>query len=197
MLRHEERDDLRPRPLGRWCSRGAVLAVTCCAALLDASSFALGAVPASTPGAPTAQRYVAILYDPATPPAERKLWTIYLYTRAALVATQSDAAPLALGIRAPSFEGEVRARRVAVGLFRQLERDDPDFGSRYFDDLDQVESAGFMREYVWRYLRQPSWSGPPSGLQLAQFDAWRAVYLRHHVPVTHGRIAVRLAASGP
>ena len=196
-MRHDEGGHFHARPLGRGGWRSAALAVTCCAALLGTSSLVLGAVASSGSAPPPAQRYVAILYDPATPPAERKLWTIYLYTRAALVATQSDAAPLAPGIRAPSFEGEVRARRVAVGLFRQLERDDPEFGSRYFDDLDQVESAGFMREYVWRYLRQPSWSGPPSGLQLAQFDAWRAVHLRHHVPITHGRIAVRLAASEP
>ena len=146
------------------------------------------------PSQPT-QRYVAILFDPATPPAERKLWTVYLYTRAALVASESDASPAPLGISAPSFEGELRARRVALGLFRELERNDPDFGSRYFDDLDRVEAAGFLREYVWRYLKQPSWSAP-SGLQLAQFDAWRAVHLRYHVPVTHGQIAVRLAAAG-
>ncbi len=139
---------------------------------------------------------MAILFDPETPPSERQLWTIYLYTRAALAASESDAGPLPLGIRAPSFEGEVRARRVAVGLFRQLERDDPEFGSRYFDDLDRIESAGFMREYVWRYLKQPSWSASPPGLQLTQFDTWRAVHLRYHVPVTHGSIAVRLAATG-
>ena len=139
---------------------------------------------------------MAILVDPAPPPNERKLWTIYLYTRAALAASESDAGPLPLGIREPSFEGEVRARRVAVGLYRQLDRDDPDFGSRYFDDLDRVESAGFMREYVWRYLKQPSWSAPPAGLQLAEFDAWRTAHLRYHVPVTYGHIAVRLAATG-
>ena len=154
------------------------------------------ALEAAGSGKQAATRYVAILFDPETPSNERQLWTIYLYTRAALAASESDAGPLPLGIRAPSFEGEVRARRVAVGLFRQLERDDPEFGSRYFDDLDRIESAGFMREYVWRYLKQPSWSAAPPGLQLTQFDAWRAVHLRYHVPVTHGSIAVRLAATG-
>lgn len=162
-----------------------------------AAASSVGASTPSVSSVPAEPRYVAILPDPATPPGERKLWTIYLYTRAALVASESGAGPLPLGIRAPSFEGEVRARRVAVGLFRQLERDDPDFGSRYFDDLDQVEAAGFMREYVWRYLKQPSWSTPPSGLRLHAFDAWRAVYLRHHVPVTYGHIAVRRTASEP
>ena len=174
----------------------AISAALLCA---PASVEASGAVTqTSGPQIQTTQptrRYVAILFDPATPPAERKLWTVYLYTRAALVAAEGDASALPLGVRAPSFEGEVRGRRVAVGLFRALERNDADFGSRYFDDLDRVEAAGFMREYVWHYLKQPDWS-TPIGLQLPQFDAWRAVHLRYHVPVTYGRIAVRRAAAG-
>ncbi|MGH8220869.1 MAG: hypothetical protein ACREUT_20230 [Steroidobacteraceae bacterium] len=172
----------------------AALAAVLSIALLGTVTSA--ATSHRTVASEAAIRYVAILWDPATPAAERKLWTVYLYTRAALVASERDAAPLPLGISLPTFEGEVRARRVAVGVFRQLERDDPDFGSRYFDDLDQVEAAGFMREYVWRYLKQPSWSEQPSGLRLRDFDAWRAMHLRYHVPVTYGRIAVRLAASG-
>lgn len=188
---------LRQHRFARWPRLAAISAaflgaLACGAAPVRA---AVGTAPGrQTPTEQSTPRYVAILFDPSTPPAERKLWTVYLYTRAALVASESDATPLPLGIYAPTFEGEVRARRVAVGLFRELERNDPDFGSRYFDDLDRVEAAGFMREYVWRYLKQPSWSAPP-GLQLARFDAWRAVHLRYHVPVTHGQIAVRLAAS--
>ncbi len=186
--------------------RAAARALASAGVFVSAAAFASAAVLGATvlssasrgtapSEAPAPDRYVAILWDPATPPGERKLWTAYLYTRAAQLASESGVEPLRLGVHAPTFAGEVRARRVALGLFRQLERDDPDFGSRYFDDLDQVEAAGFLREYVWRYLRQPSWGAPPPGLRLAEFDAWRAVHLRYHVPVTHGRIAVRLAAA--
>jgi hypothetical protein len=136
---------------------------------------------------------VAILWDPATPPSERPLWTIYLYTRAALVAAESDGTRLPLGDHTASFAEEVRARLIAVHLFQQMRRRDPTFRSAYFADLDRVEDSGFLPEYVWRYLRNPSWA-QPDGLKLAAFDAWRAVHLRNHVPVTHGRIAVRLAA---
>lgn len=144
---------------------------------------------------PAPRTFIAILWDPATPAGERKVWTAYLYTRAAYLASERGDRLSTPGVYAPTFESEVRARRVAVGVFRQLEQDDPAFGSVYFDDLDRVEAAGFMREYVWRYLRQPSWARQPEGLQLPRFDAWRAVYLRYHVPITHGRIAVRLAAA--
>lgn len=169
--------------------------------LAAAAAMGLAAAAAASPetalrAVRAPQPYVAILWDPATPAGERRLWTAYLYTRAASLASESDRAPLAPGVHAPSFEGEVRARRVAVGVFRELEREDATFGSVYFDDLDQVESAGFLREYVWRYLKQPSWTAEPAGLALAEFDAWRAVHLRYHIPVTHGRIAVRLAAGG-
>lgn len=164
------------------------------AAVIGAAPPASASRSAAAPAASAQRLYVAILWDPATPPGERKLWTAYLYTRAAWLASESGDRP-PLGVRAPTFEGEVRARNVAVGLFRQLEAQDPTFGSRYFDDLDQVVAAGFLREYVWRYLKQPSWTTQPAGLHLARFDAWRALHLRYHVPETYGQVAVKLASA--
>ncbi len=159
---------------------------------------ALGEAIARSAAAPSAgsapQIGVEMLWDPRTPPRERPLWTAYLYTRAALVAAQSEDVPFAPGEHAASFEEELRARLIAVNLFRQLRRRDRSLESAYFADLDRVEAAGFLREYLWRYLRNPSWS-EPDGLKLAEFDAWRTTHLRQHRPVTHGRIAVRLAAS--
>ncbi len=149
--------------------------------------------PAAPSAASPPRAGVVMLWDPATPPSERPLWAVYLYTRAALVAEESDDVQFPLGDHASSFDEEVRARLIAVNLFRQLRRRNPAFESAYFADLDRVETAGFLREYVWRYLRNPSWA-EPDGLRLAAFDAWRATHLRGHVPVTHGRIALRLAA---
>lgn len=150
--------------------------------------------PSAAPSAASLPQVgVVILWDPATPPSERPLWTAYLYTRAALVAVESDDVQFPPGDHAASFDEELRARLVAVNLFRQLRRRNPAFESAYFEDLDRVQAAGFLREYVWRYLRKASWA-EPEGLRLATFDAWRATHLRGHVAVTHGRIAVRLAA---
>lgn len=132
---------------------------------------------------------VAIQWDPATPPAERPLWTAYLYTRAAFVAAESHDVALPLGEHTASFREEVRGRLIAVNLYRELARKDPALHSAYFADLARVEAAGFLREYVWRYLRKPSWSRP-DGLRLASFDAWRAVHLEGHVPETYGQLRI-------
>jgi hypothetical protein len=145
---------------------------------------------AATTSSPTR---VAILWDPSTPHAEEQLWTVYLFTRAAQAAKESETRTLPLGERIASFEEEVRARRVAVNVFRTLARQDSSFRSAYFSDLDQVDGAGFLREYVWRYLHAPSWDREPEGLNLRAFDLWRSGHLIHHHAVTYGRISLRLA----
>jgi hypothetical protein len=143
---------------------------------------------------PVSRLNVVISWDPTTPPSERKLWAIYLYTRAAATAVETEHESFPPGEHPASFNEEVRARLLAVHLYRQLRSSDTALSSVYFADLDRVEAAGFLSEYVWRYLRSASWTRPPDGLALVSFDAWRATHLRHHVPVTHGRIVLRLAA---
>jgi hypothetical protein len=144
-------------------------------------------VPPSPPAAD--QIDVAIQWDPATPPAERRIWATYLYTRAALVAAESGQVSLALGEHTASFDEELRGRLMAVLQYRRMLREHPALHSAYFADLSRVQAAGYLREYVWRYLRAPSWPRP-DGLKLEAFDAWRAVHLRGHVPQTHGRIDI-------
>ena len=90
---------------------------------------------------------------------------------------------------ASSFESQYVAATRAL----KLERAEP--ASAYFSDIDRVEAAGFLREYVWSFLRQASWNAAPGGLDLPAFEAWRAEHLSNHKPVTHGRIAFRLASA--
>lgn len=176
------------------CRRGAVVAAIATIAALGATT-SVTAVAGSVGAVGSApQLNVVILWDRATPPAERKLWTIYLYTRAAATAVESEHESFPPGEHEASFNEEVRARLLAVNLYRELRSSDPAFFSVYFEDLDRVEAAGYLREYVWRYLKSASWKHPPDGLALASFDTWRVAYLAHHVPVTHGRIALRVAA---
>lgn len=151
----------------------------------------LGAVADVPDG--TREVSVAIVWDPSTPPAEHRLWMTYLLTRAAHAAKESELRWLPLGEREASFDEELRARTVAVSVYRSLSGAATPLASPYFHDLERIDAAGFLREYVWRYLHRPSWSAPPAGLDLRAFDAWRAEHLSGHVAVTHGHIDLRLA----
>jgi hypothetical protein len=137
---------------------------------------------------------LAILWDPETPEEERKIWLAYLFARAAFAANETSGSPAA-GERESTFEEELRGRTIALTTFRalKLQRVEPE--SVYFNDIDRVEAAGFLREYVWSYLRHASWSETPANLDMKGFDAWRAEHLSNHKPVTHGRIAFRLASA--
>jgi len=138
---------------------------------------------------------VAIQMDPATPETERPLWMNYLLTRAAHNARENEGRTPVAGEQHASFDEEVRARTVVVGMYRSLYASRGKAVSRYFEDLNRVEEAGYLREYVWRYLHQVAWtSTPPDGMNLTAFDAWSAKHLVGHVPVTHGRITLRLAS---
>jgi hypothetical protein len=137
---------------------------------------------------------VTIMWDPATPVEENRIWLAYLFARAAYAVRENTGEPVA-GERDASFEEEVRGRSVALSTFRDLRHNDARLASAYFSDIDRVEAAGFLREYVWSYLHHASWAAPPADLKLAAFEAWRGDHLIDHVPVTHGRIAFRLSAT--
>jgi hypothetical protein len=137
---------------------------------------------------------VAILWDPETPEEESKIWLAYLFARAAFAANETAGGP-AVGERESSFEEEVRGRQIALTTFRAMKHDSAPPESAYFNDIDRVEAAGFLREYVWSYLRHPSWNSTPDKLDLVGFETWRAEHLTNHQPVTHGRIAFRLASA--
>jgi hypothetical protein len=137
---------------------------------------------------------VAILWDPETPEEESRIWLAYLFARAAFAANETDGGP-AVGERESTFEEEVRGRTIALTTFRALKQEPAPLASAYFNDIDRVEAAGFLREYVWSYLRSKKWDAQPAGLDIAGFETWRAEHLPNHKPVTHGRIAFRLASA--
>lgn len=137
---------------------------------------------------------LAILWDPETPEEESKIWLAYLFARAAFAANEADG-NLATGERESTFEEELRGRTIALTTFRALKHEHAEPDSAYFSDIDRVEAAGFLREYVWSYLRHASWRELPANLDLKGFDAWRAEHLANHKAVTHGRIAFRLASA--
>jgi hypothetical protein len=172
--------------------RGEILATIGEAIPGSADVVAQARARAAQPGDSSVK--VAILWDPETPEGESKIWLAYLFARAAFAANETVGGP-AVGERESSFDEEVRGRQIALTTFRALKRDSAQPESVYFSDIDRVEAAGFLREYVWSFLRHASWTSRPENLDLAGFETWRAEHLSHHTPVTHGRIAFLLASA--
>ncbi|HET6629778.1 MAG TPA: hypothetical protein VFG91_08375 [Woeseiaceae bacterium] len=83
--------------------------------------------------------------------------------------------------RATSFDCELTAREHLLDTWAE-QRDAAGAGG-YLDQLRGVQAAGYLEEYVWHYLRKPSWQ-PPSGLDMEEFASWSRKHLREHEPQT-------------
>ncbi|HEV8267518.1 MAG TPA: hypothetical protein VGR00_04765 [Thermoanaerobaculia bacterium] len=128
---------------------------------------------------------VATDWSPDNPGGEGAVWLAYLMDRADYVWKHRADYPQRVGPISASFEEEVEARTIAAKVYGELRAQDSGLDVPYFDDLAAVHAAGFMREYVWEYLRAPSWK-PPATLKLEAFKAWRSAHLANHRVVTKG-----------
>lgn len=54
---------------------------------------------------------------------------------------------------------------------------------KYLDELAAVVQAGFITEYVWKFLRQPNWT-TPKGLREEAFESWAQDNLTSHNCIT-------------
>ena len=107
----------------------------------------------------------------------------YAYGAARVKYLHDHGVPIHLGPIPPSFEEEVLARATMVRIYEA--NHDPILPSDpYLKNLAVVQNAGFMEEYVWVYLAQPTWGNPPSSLELKAFDQWRRRHLPRHEPLT-------------
>ena len=104
----------------------------------------------------------------------------------------SGAAWLAYGIASATFQGdqqprdgfarEVHARTAAAKVWRELKQKNTVRPNSDLDALASVELSGFMREYVWHYLKRPDWNEPQQ-LRMSEFLAWKNAHLQSHTPV--------------
>ena len=67
-----------------------------------------------------------------------------------------------------TFEEEVDSRRAACEFWKAIRNDKKTSADPYFDALQSVNDAKFLREYVWTFHRSPSWQ-QPSNLRLTEF----------------------------
>jgi hypothetical protein len=133
---------------------------------------------------------VTVLWDDAMSGKEAGVWMGYLFARMKYVSNNGRQYKNVPGVVQPLYEEEVHARTEAVFIYRDIRSRKPEMAAPYFDELDKVEAAGFMREYVWRYLRSSHWVQPAAPLRDAEFDRWASEHLRTHAVQTRGRIAL-------
>jgi hypothetical protein len=133
--------------------------------------------------------YVLVI-DPALPDCAGAAWLGYLMERQVYIRDHADQYKLTPGIVIPTFDEEVEARKTMAQIWKELKEKDQGCKDRYLDELLPVHEADFMREYIWIYLRQQSWSGQPKDLRLKEFSQWQQLHLREHQSETHGNIKI-------
>ena len=125
--------------------------------------------------------------DPGNDPAEAQLWLAYVNELLKAARESPGGMPPCGGPLVPAFATELAARGGALREY--LARETRPSG--YFADLARIETAGFLDEYVWYYLRNVETDRtPPAGLDLAGFEIFRQRELATHVVKTGARVKV-------
>jgi hypothetical protein len=72
-----------------------------------------------------------------------------------------------------------------------LSHRNPQLHDPYFIALIKVEKAGYIEEYVWRFLRQPTWPETQQPTKLRAFHPWASVNIPDHQVLTIGSISIQ------
>jgi hypothetical protein len=150
------------------------------------------------PAAPAAPRQLTISIDwgDAMTTRESGLWIGYLFARMDFIGRNGGRYHRVPGVIIPIFDEEVFARGEAANIYRNLKQQNKAMESPYFNDLEKVDAAGFMPEYVWRYLKRNEWSTAPPNLRAAEFDRWSRGNLNSkHAPETRGNVVFSTSGS--
>jgi hypothetical protein len=150
------------------------------------------------PNKPVAQRQLTISVDwgDAMTTRESGLWIGYLFARMDFISRNGGRYNRVPGAIAPLFDEEVFARGEAAKIYRNLKKQNKAMESPYFNELEKVDAAGFMPEYVWQYHKRSEWALAPTKLRTADFDRWSRQNLApNHAPETRGRVVFTTSQS--
>jgi len=96
------------------------------------------------------------------------------------------------GLLQPSFAAERYARAKQIDIWRKMgrARNEP---LPYLEELMQIEEAGYLDDYVWRYHRRPAWGSVPASIiaRSEEFERWMAKKFPDHKPQTNAGVMVR------
>jgi hypothetical protein len=127
----------------------------------------------------TINLHPSVQHDPAIAAA----WATFGGTKALVrMGEYVKVDPEAAGHDSP-FDEECYARDAMAELWA-VQPEQKRQADAYLQLLADVRTAGFIREYVWRFLREPEWP-EPSGLRNDAFAAWATDNgLLEHRPLT-------------
>ena len=136
--------------------------------------------------------HIVIKWDdkPTLSKEQTAVWLGYLMARAAYIGEHEQQYERIVGTCVPQFEEEVSARFRAAEVYRELSAKDKKLRDGYFEDLLKVQQAGFDREYIWVYLRQPTWLETEKPPRLQAFEPWAKENIASHQVVTYGGISL-------
>lgn len=77
-----------------------------------------------------------------------------------------------------TFEEELDARDGLAGVWAEM-RAKQSLTDPYLDEIAQVYTAGFLKEYVWHCVPHSAWT-EPRGLRSTEFSAWLSEKLPQH-----------------
>ena len=160
--------------------RKVAIAVILCLALVVPAAFA----DTETMG------YIYDL-DFSLPDYVNAAWLGYLMQRQIYINDHIDKYKFAPGIIIPAFDEEVEGRKSLAQIWKELKEADRSRSNKYLDELIPVHEADFMREYVWTYLKQGSWSKEPENLKLKEFSAWQQKHLKGHQAETRAKLSFK------
>ena len=89
-----------------------------------------------------------------------------------------------------SFEEELAGREGLTKIWSELKQSDATAVDPYLDALARVLESGFLREYVWVFLKSDDWAAAPEGLRLGELEAWKAANLAGHKVETYADVTV-------
>jgi hypothetical protein len=147
------------------------------------------AVPTAFAGTET-MGYVYDL-DLSLPDYVNAAWLGYLMQRQIYIGEHMDQYTFTPGIIIPTFDEEVEGRKTLAQIWKELRQKEPSRSNKYLNELVPVHEADFMREYVWQYLKQPSWSQEPVNLRLKEFSVWQRKHLKRHRAETRAKLGFK------
>jgi hypothetical protein len=139
---------------------------------------------------------VNAVIDSSTKPEEGAVWFFYPLARSTFVTKHPELYERQSGFVVPLFEEEFQGRWILADSCAQHLQEGKAPPSTYLADLLRVHQAGFLSEYVWWFLCQPSWPAEQQPANLLTFMACRKDNLHNHNVKTHGGIQIVREESG-